>query len=181
MSSESCLCKRTQSHAHIMLKALSACLQASEVVDLCDPINICLGPGLLGPLYAIGKGFPFPEAQPYESWSNGTLRRFRSEILFRSTLSMQIPSLNCLGLSNLVLGSVQGLRGSQVAPQTCLQLELHAPVTCEAPRSGLGSGSFSPGLGTSWLVTAQSDEYHTYRSTKGLGVPKHGFPVMFSR
>ncbi|CAK9050965.1 unnamed protein product [Durusdinium trenchii] len=24
--------------------------------------------GLLGPLYAIGKGFPFPEAQPYE-WS----------------------------------------------------------------------------------------------------------------
>eukprot|EP00438_Fugacium_kawagutii_P012410 Skav215464 [mRNA] locus=scaffold1089:262898:263873:- [translate_table: standard] len=24
--------------------------------------------GLLGPLYAIGKGFPFPEAQPYDAW-----------------------------------------------------------------------------------------------------------------
>jgi len=26
--------------------------------------------GLLGPLYAIGKGFPFPEAQPYDAWGS---------------------------------------------------------------------------------------------------------------
>ena len=27
--------------------------------------------GLLGPLYAIGKGFPFPEGQPYDAWASG--------------------------------------------------------------------------------------------------------------